>query len=425
MRAETVTRQPPTEETSLPLRADTLGRICRGALASLWRAWRGRELGDVAPDMSLRDDGLGLDSLEMLELVTELNRRFGLHRTGIEDYLLIDPTLDRWGELLAEHLRLLGAEADITFSTSGSEGDPEHVAHGVARLMAEVAALSRDLLDPSSTGQTRPRNVRARGGAPRPLDPTGRVVSLVPPQHIFGFLFSALWPDATGTPVADLSHAGPGRLLATLKLGDVIVATPHHLSLALDAHARPDLPDGVAAIVSGAAAPAALWRRAGDLGLRMVEVYGATQTGGIGWRTEAEAPFRLLSHVARRSDGLFVKGQALALQDEVTWDDARHFTLGARRDRIVQVAGVNVSLSSVRNALLACAGCADVAVRLDTERGRLKAFVVPSDAGADASVLEAELRTEIARSLTAAARPQSYRFGPNLPRGPSGKLTDW
>ena len=83
---------------------------------------------------------------------------------------------------------------------------------------------------------------------------------------------------------------------------------------------------------------------------------------------------------------------------------------------------------------------ADCTVRLHDAPGlepgarRLKAFIVPasntpdsefSTLAASADSLRRELETFIAARLSAAERPTRLDFGPALPRGPLGKLTDW
>ncbi|WP_158547423.1 AMP-binding protein [Rhodovulum sp. 12E13] len=376
---------------------------------------------------------LGLDSLELLEAVADLDRRFALSRTGIEDHLLLCPTLAEWGALIAEHLRRCGPDLPVTFMTSGSQGAPRAVAHPASTLLAEADALI-EVLAPGGTGGRVPDAPAASIGPSTPgrssegaaaSEAPGRVLVLVPCHHIFGFLFGALVPARAGWPVIDLAGRAPGTLARTVRPGDLIVATPYLLSLALRAGAP--IPAGCSAVVSGAAAAADVWADSARAGLGLTEIYGATETGGIGWRRAPDHPFDLLPHLSRAGNGVAGPcGTPLSLQDSLAWRGPRSFDLLGRVDRVVQVAGVNVSPDAVARHLAAREEVCEAAVRLDPVSGRLKAFIVPTDPAlcATPGAIEPQLRAACA-DLPAPARPQRFDLGTALPTGPSGKPTDW
>ncbi len=440
-----------------------LERLCVSIVLSLVKKWRGQAPLDLQPDESLRDGAIGLDSLELLEAVADLNRRFLLHETGIEDHLLVSPSIDEWARLLSRHLELMGEDARLVFSSSGSEGEPEHVEHKLPALLSEVQSVAGELFsgepgEGPSGGRDHPHGnpdpqmiglaPNARTGELAPADAVRppfresadegqpRVVSLVPPQHIFGFLFTVLLPSMMDWEVVDLSRSAPGRIHRTLRPGDVIVATPHQLELAFDAAPTVNLPDRVRAILSGAKVPSQLWKRAAGVGLPLTEVYGSTQSAGVGWRTSDCDPFLLMSDIecAQNSKPQSITGDplqltrlgtALPLQDVLTWSGPRRFQLGPRLDRNVQVGGVNVSPSAVARVLEAVPEVAAAAVRLDTATERLKAYVVPAAPGVALDVLETRLRRRASAKLRSPERPQTYSFGPSLPTTPSGKPSDW
>jgi 4-coumarate--CoA ligase len=442
---------------ALPLDAASLARICRGALRERLSRVRGVPVPPVPEDLPLVDRpgaagqrdaahdrgsargarrepaSLGLDSLELLETVADLDRRFALSRTGIEDHLLLRPTLAEWGALIAEHLRRCGPDLPVTFMTSGSQGAPRMVAHPASSLLAEADALI-DVLAPCGSGAHCPAARAAGAAASAPVgssegaaasEALRRVLVLVPCHHIFGFLFGALVPARACWPVIDLAGRAPGALARTARPGDLIVATPYLLSLALQA--GESIPAGCSAVVSGAAAPADVWADAARAGLGLTEIYGATETGGIGWRRGPDHPFDLLPHLSRAGAGVAGPcGAPLSLQDRLAWRGPRSFALLGRVDRVVQVAGVNVSPDAVARHLAALEGVSDAAVRLDPATGRLKAFIVPTDPALciTPGALEPCLRAACA-DLPAPARPQRFDLGTALPTGPSGKPTDW
>ncbi|MEL6205341.1 MAG: AMP-binding protein [Pseudomonadota bacterium] len=384
------------------LQAAALERVARSALRALIGRWRGGAVPDLPGDAFLGEAGIGLDSLEMLEAVADLNRRFGLSVTGVEDHLLVNRRLCDWGRLIEAHFDLVGDAAELTFSTSGSTGAPKEIDHRLPGLLAEVDAL---------------------GGAlwPDAADAPSRVLALVPAHHIFGFLLTVLLPGRLGVEVVDLSGKGPGALGRLGRPGDLVVATPHLLSLALNTM-KPT--GGLTAIVSGASTPDALWQMASDREVALIEIYGATETAGVGYRRSPHAGFALMPHLDRAGPGIFAAGRGqLDVQDRLRWLGPRSFVLEGRKDNVVQVAGVNVSPQATGRHLERTDGVAAATVRLDTQSGRLKAFVIAKP-GKDEAVLEVALRMG-AEALPAAARPARYTFGLRLPTTPAGKLSDW
>ncbi|MDR2605013.1 MAG: hypothetical protein LBC55_06655, partial [Desulfovibrio sp.] len=115
------------------------------------------------------------------------------------------------------------------------------------------------------------------------------------------------------------------------------------------------------------------------------------------------------------------------LPDRLVWRDERHFEPRRRKDKAVQVAGINVFPEQVAEVLRGHPQVADCAVRLmrPEEGGRLKAFVVPRQDLVAVTRLMRELRRLITDRLEPAARPKSIRFGKRLPRTASGKAADW
>jgi 4-coumarate--CoA ligase (photoactive yellow protein activation family) len=168
----------------------------------------------------------------------------------------------------------------------------------------------------------------------------------------------------------------------------------------------------------------------------LVQVYGSSETGGLGWRASHREDYRLLPHLAReggRADGILRtlpdgRTEPLQAQDQLSWSGERTFAVGARADGAVQVGGVNVFPARVRAALLEHPGVLDCAVRLmrPDEGARLKAFIVrhPGDASPGPDFL-AGLRAWIDARLAAPQRPKAFTLGAELPRSALGKPADW
>lgn len=347
--------------------------------------------------MRLDEDGLGFDSLSLIDLVSTFNTRFSLHSTGIEDYMLIQPRLDAWAALLEEHFRLLPHDVKMGFYTSGSTGTPKLLWHPLADLVSETDVhIVHSLLEP----------------------PT-RIVALVPPHHIFGFLFTVLLPSRLKVGVLDLCDKGPGALSRHLGAGDLIIGTPHLFSHALTFCSGKPLSAHI--LSSTAPAPESLWSMADRAGLASVtDIYGSSETGGIGLRRIANAPFDLLPHLEPGSPPSR-RGQPLDLQDDLSWHSGQ-FRILRRRDHAIQIGGHNISRSAVAASLERHPQVAQARIRLEGDR--LKAFVVPCP-GADLLGLEDALRCMMDAQHIPAARPVRYTFRTDLPRDPTGKLTDW
>ncbi|MDG4648427.1 4-coumarate--CoA ligase [Roseibacterium sp. SDUM158017] len=373
------------------------GRMPRRAFIGSLAAGRPPEALDT---LTIDEAGLGLDSLAVIDLVTRLNIFFDLQETGIEDFLLVQRSLGEWVSLLVWHLSRVGDGARITFETSGSTGAPKRVSHAAASLESEVDALLAGALRGMSTG--------------------ARVLSAVPVHHIYGFLWSILLPFRAGWPALDLPPGAPGAAIRNARPGDVVLGTPFTWDriAALD---RTFLP-GVTGVSSGGPATASTWKACRETGLtRMVEVYGSSETGGIGWRDDGTAPFRLMGDICRQAGDLVRPAAGpLAMQDRLVWHGPAEFAVAGRLDAIVQVAGTNVDLRALRDLIEAQPGVREAAVRLDGER--LKAFVATAPRGrAD---LENRLRQAML-ALPAPARPDRFSFGSEVPRTASGKLSDW
>lgn len=358
--------------------------------------------GPSAGELAFGDGGLELDSLAKISAASAVSRFFDLGVTGLDDHLLFAARLDEWSDLVARHIALRGRDAEIVFQTSGSTDAPRRVRKRLSALCHEVDALMTTLVP----------------GA------TARIVALPPPQHIFGFLFTVLLPARLGVPVMDVSHRGTGSTMRQLSDGDLVVGTPFHWKSLLDEGGV--FPRGVVGITSAGALPRRHWDDLSSAGLTgLLEIFGSTETGGLGWRGDGDAAFRLLPGMARDGDALVScrSGDRIPLQDRLEWIDDQRFRPLGRLDKAVKIAGVNVSLRKVEEILMMSGLASDAAVRPGEDR--LKAFVVPSRRDMSHAELDARLRAHMRTSLEAAACPASYSFGTALPRNEMGKLTDW
>mgnify|MGYP001627301989 CR=1 FL=1 len=381
------------------LLADELARH-RRSTAPLPAEWR--------DDWAL-DKDLGADSLELMTLATALAEALHLHESGIEDYLLARRTLDDWVAIAEAGLTRFSDR--VTFRTSGSTGVPKPCVHALAALRQETQHLAT--LFPGRK----------------------RVLCAVPSHHIYGFLFSVLLPRDLGLyadGVVDIRASTPASLARIAQPGDLVVAHPDWWQLAGRTVAT--LPPDVVGVTSTAPCPDGVSQLVEATGIvRLVHVYGSSETAGIGARSTWNEPYTLFPYWRLEGDATLVRQlpeggeQRTTLQDRLEPCGERQFRVGPRHDAAVQVGGINVFPARVREVLCRHPAVADAAVRLmrPDEGTRLKAFIVPkprSDAGTN---LLTDLTTWIDRELTAPERPKALRIGPSIPLSASSKLADW
>lgn len=380
---------------------DELARL-RRATGGLPRPW---------PDDLALDRDLGVDSLELMALATSLAESLHLHESGIEDYLLARRSLGQWVDIAQAGLARFSRT--LTFRTSGSSGVPKACNHSLASLCQETEELA----------------AMFSGRA--------RLLCAVPAHHLYGFLFTLLLPRALGLAsgaVIDLRASTPAWLARNARPGDLVVGHPEFW----DAVARtvPRLPADVIGVTSTAHCADAICASLEQAGIaRLFQIYGSSETAGIGWRASHREPYRLFSYWSSPAEqpGELLRqlpgGAQLTArcQDRLDWLSQRTFLVAGRHDAAVQVGGVNVFPSHVASVLRRHPQVLDAAVRLmrPEEGTRLKAYVVPTSDVVDPSVFLAGLRSWIDQQLPVPERPKAIQCGDRLPVSASGKSRDW
>jgi long-chain acyl-CoA synthetase len=357
------------------------------------------------------DRDLGADSLELLSIGTALAEAIHLHESGIEDYLLARRSLGEWTETASQGLDAYSGK--ITFRTSGSTGVPKPCTHTLASLCQESTELARLF-----AGRR-------------------RILAAVPGHHVYGFLLTVLLAHELGIPdaaVVDVRGSLPSALAQKLQPGDLVIGHPEFWRAV--SRAVPVISLDVVGVTSTAPCPNDVGKAVADAGLAgLYQIYGSSETAGIGWRRSHAEPYRLFSYWSRddmQVDGLIrthVDGEQekTTAQDALEWVAPSLFQVGGRRDAGLQVGGVNVFPSKVQALLRRHPDVQDAVVRLmrPDEGNRLKAFIVPKPGLNDAVVLRTSLQAWVESHLPTAARPKAYTFGPKVPVTPSGKTADW
>lgn len=355
------------------------------------------------------EDQIAVDSLERLALAGRIVQFFHMADSGLEDYLLRRNSLSEWAEVVLKSRQI--HSQNLTVTTSGSTGEPKACQHSWASLVAEASEFIRIFNDEYTL-------------SPR------RIVALVPSHHIYGFLFTVLLPDLIEAPVLRgfkaYSHVRNGGL----RSGDIIVGFPELLTQL--ANEIPPLPPGVLFVSSAGHCPAKTLHQLYAMGAaRAVEIYGSSETAGIGYRSEPENHYRLLPRwrhdqstpqqlVDRQTQKVF------ELADNLHWQDTRQFQVKGRIDEAVSIRGTNVFPARIAQCLQQHPAIEKAHVKpMQTRDGiRLKAFVVPLSK-TDREMTEQRIKSWLGERLLAVEIPEHINFGEQMPLNSMGKISDW
>jgi acyl-coenzyme A synthetase/AMP-(fatty) acid ligase/3-hydroxymyristoyl/3-hydroxydecanoyl-(acyl carrier protein) dehydratase len=334
----------------------------------------------------------------------------------------VDLWLDDLAELDAAPLtgaRLLPEQCRLTLCTSGSSGEPKLIDKSLAQLANEVEALER--LWGAHLGQA-------------------TILGSVACQHIYGLLFRLLWPLCAGRSLYRRALPFPEDL-QQVSLGQTDftwIASPALLKRMGDNLDWPALSRVKQVFSSGGALP----REAAEslherLGQWPTEIYGSSETGGIGWR-QGDTPWQPFPGVElsldeagalRIASPYLPAGHVEQSADAAEIGDDGRFVLRGRLDRIVKLEEKRISLPMLEQALISHDWVADARLGVIQEgRAFLGALLALSPSGVHAlrnqgrrSVTET-LRRHLAEHCEAIALPRRWRLLLELPYSSQGKL---
>jgi 3-hydroxymyristoyl/3-hydroxydecanoyl-(acyl carrier protein) dehydratase len=309
---------------------------------------------------------------------------------------------------------VLSPDAPLSLFTSGTTGAPVVLQRGLRHLWAEVTSHEAVF-------------------APGPC----AVHSTVSHQHIYGLLFTVMWPIASGRPFSTRRLAYPEEIEAALTGPSMLITSPAHLKRLPETRWRLPL---VAVFSSGGPLPEAAARQTHVvLGCAPTEVYGSSETGGIAWRRrvaggETWQPFPQVQWRVGESGQL----QVCSPHFDGGWfetSDRAHaapggFVLDGRVDRIAKVEEKRVSLGAIEQRLLATGLLSDArAFTVEGARVVVAVVGVPTDEGQrlltqGKQVLVDRLRDELSDAIERVALPRRFRFVKVLPVNAQGKTTD-
>ena len=361
------------------------------------------------PRMTLDESGLNVDSLEILALSIALSRSIHLESSDIDDNLLNKALLEDWATISLKSLTV--SSQFISFKSSGSVGFKKYHTHILAHLEQEAEFL----------GQM--------------LNGRKRILRSVPSHHIYGFIFTVLLPRYLGdsVEVIDVRGYSFNTIQSLLQPGDLIIAYPEFWKLCEDSNI--DFPSDIIGINSSGPCPMQVGVNLLEKSLSsFYEVYGSSETAGIGWKVHPLSEYKLFPFWKKTESVIEISRLLLdgnlknyQLQDDLRWSSPTNFFVGGRKDEVVQVGGINVSLNVVREKLIKHTLIKDAAVRImkPEEGSRLKAFIVLKDEYLDQKKFSTEIECYINKSFSTAERPKSITYGLKIPVNKMGKKSDW
>jgi acyl-CoA synthetase (AMP-forming)/AMP-acid ligase II len=324
---------------------------------------------------------------------------------------------------------LARSQPAVVLFTSGTTGDRKGVDKSLQQLDDEVQTLE------------------SRFGA---QCADASIFATASHQHLYGLLFRVLWPLAAGRPFRTETYLHPAELLPRMMQTSncVLIGTPAQLRRMADTPGLEKL-RGVCRCVFSSGGPldeATADAFAAALGEAPLEIFGSTETGGVGLRQQTPGPGRLAFaplpgvEVERGPDGCarirspFASAQGaqtpVTMGDRISLLGDGRFLLEGRADRVVKVGEKRLSLPDMEQALRRHPWVREAAL-IPLGKGaqvRVGAVVVPSEEGRAALAREGRRGVSLALGsclepdFDRVLLPRAHRYVDSLPNDERGKL---
>lgn len=305
------------------------------------------------------------------------------------------------------------ADEWLRLFTGGSTGTPCMWTKTVRNLLAETIAI-----------------VEHYG-----ISAADRMVATVSPNHIYGLLYAILAPLLARAAVAGPTPSFPAEIASLVDGVDatILISVPAHFR-ALHGHIWQPRRLRLAFSSAGMLAEADARAFHAQTGVRVAEIYGSTETGGIAARVRAdgETDFKPYETVAVRivderlavasdylSPGLIdPRTGSFTMGDRAAAAAGGRFRLLGRADGIVKVGGKRVDLEAVRQAIKQQPGVREALV-LALAVGRARENQIVALVEGDAAVVD--LNRALAEALDPYARPRGIKVVDRMPLTAAGK----
>lgn len=340
------------------------------------------------------DKHLLFDSLNRVIAASRVAQLFNLPES-MSDELLQQPNLHHWSSICTEHLN--DGAATLTFSTSGTTGREKFIQHSIAELQQEALFWAKH------------------------FDYVKQVLCNVPGHHIYGFIWTVILPGLLDIVCRDIRKSLPIHYLPQTQ-DSLLVCVPEQVEacLAFSTLLNPHLN----IVVSTAPCAYEKLLQLATAGVSTAtQIYGSTETGGVGYRNTETIEYTLPCYLSYHQHEIHRGAKKLETQDNLRFLSDRTFEVLGRKDNAIQVNGYNIQLEELEKIALSAPLVEQVSVRAFETAGinRLKAFVVPNEENTTVP----ELFTQINALLPDYSQLSYLSVGTELPKNNMGKVTDW
>ena len=281
------------------------------------------------------------DSLALVTLATAVGEYFNVKESGLEENLIRYRDFVSWVDIVCDSLEHYSE--GITFFTSGTTGEPKRIFHSMESLEKEVLYLAKLLSGAKS------------------------IHAFVRPHHIYGFLYTIALPKFLG--VTRVFHEPiPSDAFFQMSQESLIVSTPTLYDIVAKKDAN--FLDKITAVSSTQLLEKKTKERLKERGInKIIEIYGSSETLGVGYRWDESEEFTLFEYLKKNS--------LTGVQDSLEWQSENRFKLGARMDETLKSKGYLINAQEYQKKLEALAGIKSCEVVWS--KGELMAFITPLD----------------------------------------------
>ncbi len=261
------------------------------------------------------------------------------------------------------------------------------------------------------------------------------IVATISPYHIYGLLFSVALPLVSSATVLGGTPSFPGEIITSVQeqSGTLLVSVPaHYRALRGKKTSAGTLRLAVSSAGMLEKADNDDFTRQNKVGL--VEIYGATETGGIASRKRflGEERFTVFPVVEWKISGQRLSVRSPYLSPDASCDELgffltgdrvepfgeKSFSLQGRLDHITKVGGKRVNLEGIRTIIQRQPGVKDsVALALPEAGGREHRIVALVQGDCDPD----EIKAALAAALEPYALPRLIKIVAQIPVKENGK----
>ncbi len=311
-------------------------------------------------------------------------------------------------------------QAKLVIFTSGSSGKAKAIDKNLQQLQNELTTL--EALWGQQLGMS-------------------QIVATVSHQHIYGLLFRLLWPLAAGRCFYSQMFLSPEPLLKAVKhISASWIASPAQLKRLDNLSDWSELAGLSTIFSSGGRLPDQAAAQIAEHGQHaLYEVYGSSETGGIGWRQPAtDQCWMAFDSVLLSQDeqgNTWLKSaylpseQQYKLDDRVELSGQKKFRLLGRKDRIVKLEEKRLSLQQLEDSLNHTAYVEESHTLLVAgKRDRIAAVLVLTQQGIDLLQKQGryelikQIRRQLMQTFDTVVLPKKWLFVPALPLNSQAKI---